>query len=264
MDISVIIPTHKRDAYLVSALKSVLSQTLCAKEILVIDDCMCSETQACVEKIAVCTAIPIYYYQNNIRVGPGASRNIGARKSKGEILAFLDDDDQWAEQYLEKATGILSDNNADFVLTAMVNVFDDGKHVPGKVPPTEFHYTEWVVRNPGGIGSNIVVKKDLWRAVGGYDEYLKGPEDKDFIIRLVKFGAKYFSFKERLVIHTEQDPTRITKFINWYFLKCQLRFYLRYVKYLNLCEHFFVWKKLILYFIQFLSGFPNGIRGKDR
>lgn len=102
--VSVIIPTHNRPVLLVEALTSVLAQTFTDWEALIVDD-------------ASTTPVTIDEGDKRIRVlhhsssqGGAAAKNTGIKGASAEILAFLDDDDLYAPQYLERALGILDRN----------------------------------------------------------------------------------------------------------------------------------------------------------
>lgn len=108
--VSVIIPTHNRPILLVEALTSLLAQTFTDWEALIVDD-------------ASTTPVTIDEGDKRIRVlhhsssqGGAAAKNTGIKGASAEILAFLDDDDLYAPQYLERALGILDRNpNLDVV-----------------------------------------------------------------------------------------------------------------------------------------------------
>jgi len=245
MNVSVVIPTHDRNRYLGNALKSVLAQTCAPLEVLVVDDIGMESTGDIVAGFGDTSDIPIKYVCNINKNGPAGSRNMGVESAQGDVIAFLDDDDMWDEQYLKKSVKVLEAKQADFVLTARINFDENGTCVPGKVPPEKFVYFDWIVSNPGGVGSNTLVKKNSFLAIGGYDEKLKGPEDKDLIIRLVSNGNVYAACSERLVIHSEEDPRRITGEISFHSLKYQLLFYRKYFERLNLKGHAIMGKKII-------------------
>lgn len=99
---SIIIPTRNRAAYLRQALDSVYAQSHRDFEVIVIDDGSQDETQAVVK-----------LYDDRLRyftqphAGVSAARNLGIRKAKGEFVAFLDDDDLFAPQKLQRCIAYL-------------------------------------------------------------------------------------------------------------------------------------------------------------
>jgi len=91
--ISVIIPTFNRGQFLRRAILSAVNQTYSNLEILVISDGSTDDTAMIVGSVK---DKRIKYYHNERNRGLVATRNIGVRKSLGEFVTFLDDDDEWA------------------------------------------------------------------------------------------------------------------------------------------------------------------------
>jgi len=198
--ISVIIITYNRLNFLVAALESVYKQTLKPSEIIVVDD----GSDYCVEEKIGPTArqfadIPVQFLrlQNS---GPSTARNAGAQISKGDILAFLDDDDLWHERYLETSVQFLHDNHLEVVITWMDNIRNgkvfSGKHISPKILELDLF-----IRNHGVTGSNIVIKKSSFEKVGGFDPALYISEDKDFLIRAVQRRKRVGVLDKALVYH---------------------------------------------------------------
>ena len=88
--ISVIIPAYNAEAFIRTAIESVLAQTLPAYEILVVDDGSTDQTPLIVEEYGA--AIVLIHLENG---GPARARNYGTELAKGEYVAFLDADDSW-------------------------------------------------------------------------------------------------------------------------------------------------------------------------
>jgi len=91
--VSVIIPTYNRVYYLINAIKSVLDQTYKNFEIIVIDDGSVDDTRNIIKKYDEIK----YFYVNHV----------GLENAKGEYIAFLDSDDQWFKNKLEKQIEIM-------------------------------------------------------------------------------------------------------------------------------------------------------------
>jgi Glycosyl transferase family 2 len=92
---SVVIPTHNRCHLIARALRSAIRETALGDEIIVVDDGSTDETAMVVQEISEGLADPRirYIYQDN--AGAGAARNRGVREAKGDLIAFLDSDDEW-------------------------------------------------------------------------------------------------------------------------------------------------------------------------
>jgi glycosyltransferase involved in cell wall biosynthesis len=106
MMISIIVPVHNGAKFIAEALQSIFNQTFKDYEIIVIDDGSTDETRQIVEKYRDSVA---YFYQEN--AGAGVARNLGVEKTCGDFIAFLDADDYWTVDKLEKQYNYLLANN---------------------------------------------------------------------------------------------------------------------------------------------------------
>jgi len=103
MKISAIIPAYNSQDFILDAIKSIQNQTCPVDEIIVIDDGSIDNTQQLIQSQ---TKNIIYLKQDN--QGPSAARNAGIKLAKGDWLAFLDADDQWTSNKIEKQLDVLS------------------------------------------------------------------------------------------------------------------------------------------------------------
>lgn len=99
--ISVVIPTYNRAHYVCEAIDSVLAQTYKNIEIIAVDDGSTDNTKDIIQQYS--SRIK-YIYQNN--AGPSAARNNGIKQSNGDLIAFLDSDDIWLAEKLERQVEI--------------------------------------------------------------------------------------------------------------------------------------------------------------
>jgi len=104
--VSVVIPVYNGERYLGEALESVLAQTVPPMEIVVVDDGS-SDGSA-----AVAARFPGIQYITQAHAGPGAARNRGVACARGALLAFLDADDLWVQDKLERQIAAFRANPA--------------------------------------------------------------------------------------------------------------------------------------------------------
>lgn len=102
MKISAIIPTYNSQDYILDAIKSIQRQTQPVNEIIIIDDGSVDDTKKIVSSV---TGNIKYIKQNNH--GPSTARNTGIKIAQGDWIAFLDADDQWLEDKIEKQSKVL-------------------------------------------------------------------------------------------------------------------------------------------------------------
>jgi teichuronic acid biosynthesis glycosyltransferase TuaG len=99
--ISIIMPAFNCEKYIGAAIESVQKQSYPDWELIVVDDCSSDRTPALIEKYAAQDP-RIHLLKNAVNQGVGASRNRGVRHASGKWVAFLDSDDLWREDKLEK------------------------------------------------------------------------------------------------------------------------------------------------------------------
>jgi glycosyltransferase involved in cell wall biosynthesis len=126
MSVSIIIPTYNRSGLLKRAINSVLPQLLPSDEILVVDDGSTDDTQSVVEGFGE----PVRYLKVP-NSGPSNARNVGITHAKGDLLAFLDDDDEWfANKLLLQRTLFQCHSEYLFVFSNFSNMYKDGAVKP--------------------------------------------------------------------------------------------------------------------------------------
>ena len=182
--VSVILPTYNRARILEKALKSVFAQTYKDYEVIVIDD---GSTDATAEVIAKFGTKIRYFAQSNR--GVGAARDRGLQEAHGKYVAFLDDDDTWLPERLEKQIPLLEEKpNLGFVY-AMAEVVDDSGTLLGNKPAKTHPDTLEELLSGNFIPTlTVMARLEYVRAVGGFDEGLSGYDDYHLWIRM---AAKY-------------------------------------------------------------------------
>jgi len=197
--VSVIIPTYNRSNYLYSAIKSVLNQTFEDFEIIVVDDASTDNTRKVVDKFE---DERIYYLRHNKNRGGSASRNTGIKHSRGKFIAFLDDDDLWVQNKLEKQLDSVNKNlEIGAVYTGAWTINDGGKITSVKIPSLRGNiFPDILKKNYVGSCSMVLVRKECFDKIGLFDENLPAGQDWDMWIRL----AKHYRFdcvRECLVLY---------------------------------------------------------------
>ncbi|GLJ60721.1 glycosyl transferase [Microbacterium barkeri] len=240
--VSCIIPTHGRPDFLREALDSVLSQTLLPDEILVVSDDGNEESAAVVASFSG-AAIPVSYIRNEERPGASGSRNVGAAQATGEWLAFLDDDDLWLPGYLLHSRERIEESGKECVVT-WLEMFRDGLRAPGLEIRPNVPASDAASRNPGITGSNFVIHRDAFAAIGGFDGNFRVMNDLDFFYRYLLAGRSYEVNARPEVLqrkHSSGQLTRATEMraagIDKYILKHRGTMRARDVRQLKLAAH---------------------------
>ena len=222
INFSVIIPTHNRDILLDECIDSVLNQRLLPKEIIVSDNLCNSNTKKLVEYKNSKSSIDIIYLGHKLGGKGAISRNLAAKIAKYEFIAFIDDDDLWKSDYLYEISDFIKKNSSDLVYTWLYELRND-KLIIGKKIPNHLKYYDFFLLNPGSIVSNLIVNKNIFNQMLGFDENTNPPYDKDFIIRYLFSNKTYHVYMKPLVI-----------FRNHNFKKESLNYHSLYQGYMNL------------------------------
>ncbi len=179
--VSVIIPTHNRKEWLPFAIESVLNQTCPPVEVILVDDGSTDGTDVMIRE-----RYPEVRYFWQPRRGPAAARNRGAALARGEWLAFLDSDDRWLPQKLERQMAFLQQHPEYEAVHTDEIWIRRGR----RVNPKKKHrkYGGWIyprclplcIISP----SSILLSRRLWDELGGFDESLPACEDYDLWLRM--------------------------------------------------------------------------------
>jgi glycosyltransferase involved in cell wall biosynthesis len=183
---SVIIPTYNRIEGLKNCLESLSKQTCQNFEAVVIDDNSPSIVSDHISASDYKFSLKII--RNPENKGPAGSRNTGILNSKYDWIAFLDDDDEWVPEKLEKVSDkIASEPETDFIYHSsrikMIN--ESTEYIPKREIPSDY-FSGMLVKNIIGGTSMIIINRSLVNKAGFFDENLKALEDYELWLRFSK------------------------------------------------------------------------------
>jgi glycosyltransferase involved in cell wall biosynthesis len=196
----VVIPAHNAEATLASALASVLAQSLQEYEILVCDDGSSDRTRLVATDFLKENGVRDWTMLDLGGLGPAGARNRGIAESRGEYIAFLDDDDTWAPEKLALCVSKLREGPLDLVCHSEVWAYDNGKRVEKRYSGLFNRQQPPIVsmlRNNPFSPSAVVVRRDRLIQAGLFDESLPSAEDYDLWIRLVTLPGFEVGFIDR-------------------------------------------------------------------
>ncbi len=198
--VSVIIPTYNNGRYLAGALQSVFTQTYTDYEVVVVDDGSTDDTKEVVEPFEKQVR---YLYQANS--GIASARNLGISWASGEFIAYLDADDIWYPNKLEKQVGFLDAHPEFGLVHSDVSIIDEhgrmlhfsfNRETKRSVPRGR---CLWELLDDCHIQILTVVERREWLdRVGGFDETLRTCEDYFHWIMASKSGASFGYIDEPL------------------------------------------------------------------
>lgn len=214
--ISVVIPTYSRNETLVRALNSVFQQTYTNYEIIVVDDnAPGSEWRTRNEELMkqYSDNLKVRYVQNSHNLGGGPTRNHGVAEARGEYIAFLDDDDVYMPERLEKQLNKFLESKNDKL--ALVYCFAKFINKDGKSTYSDRRafrgncIYDAMVQNCIAATSQWMVKKSMLEAVGGFPA-VPCKQDSQTILRLLKAGYEVDVVEEELSYYYDIPGARIS------------------------------------------------------
>jgi len=257
LNVSVIIPTYNRKNLLKRALHSASSQTFVPQEIIVVDDGSSDGT-----KDWVLERFPYvrYIYQDNS--GVSSARNAGIKEAKGSWIAFLDSDDEWMPDKLEKQETAINDSKEAWLCHTNEIWIRNGVRVNQMKKHQK--YGGDVFENCLDIcrisPSSALIKKEVFEMVGLFDESLKVCEDYDLWLRITAVLPVIF-LDEQLIIkyggHADQ-LSRVDNGIEQYRIK-SLEKILR-SEFLSVDQS----KSAKLHLLKKLKVFSNGLEKRNK
>jgi glycosyltransferase involved in cell wall biosynthesis len=206
--VSVVIPTFNRANILCSTVESVIRQTYENIEIIVVDDGSTDETQ---DKLAA--------YRNKISIlqqenyGPSHARNRGIEIAKGEIVAFLDSDDTWLPNKIERQVSLFEKAGESVpccLCNAIIRDSSGRETLSFDLSPLKTSICNGIWLNPAQVLATrcvlftqaIAVRRDALLRVGLFDESLLLMEDYEMALKL-SFQGPWVYTKEPLVIYNQ-------------------------------------------------------------
>ncbi|GEM_PF-513677 len=202
VDVSVIIPAYRAAQTIERALRSIAQQTRSPREIVIVDDGSDDDTAKIARSFADMVAPSALRIVTQPNLGAGAARNRALAEATQPLVAFLDADDEWLPEKLERSVAEM--NAGDYVLVAhdYLDVTPSGDEVCDcrqrfLAPPDP-----WIqLYRRGYIPScSVVAKRDAVLNVGGFDESLRNAQDFDLWLRLLENrNAKFTLFPSALL-----------------------------------------------------------------
>lgn len=218
VEVSAVITTHNRLDLLKRAIESVLSQTFQEMECIVVDDASTDGTKEYCEKLE---GIRYIYIPQNESKGGNHARNLGIKAAQGQYVAFLDDDDAWFPEKIQKQMSVMLTQDVELVHCGKRDeiVLDDRIDFINVIPKVN----QWgdmsksILYRFSCTSTTMLIKKKALEEIGLFDENLKYWQDYELLIRLAQrkpFGC----VEESLILYRidKKDTNRLThKYFEW-------------------------------------------------
>lgn len=205
--ISVVMPAYNCERYLDPAVESVLAQSYGAWELLLLDDCSTDGTWERIQELSQRDP-RIRAVQNQRNLGVGATRNLGVSLAQGDWIAFLDSDDLWRPDKLEKQLALLRDEpQARLLFTASGFITEEGEplsyilHVPQRIARRQ------LLRQNLLSCSSVMVRRELLLQ---YPFPAKSMMHEDFAVWLQILAEEPFAYgvDEPLLIYRRSGSSK--------------------------------------------------------
>lgn len=126
--VSIIMPTYNCEKFIGETIETVINQTYKNWELIIVDDCSKDNTEIVVDRYKE-NDNRIQYYKLDINQGAALCRTKSMELAKGNYMAFLDSDDLWESDKLEKQLRFMEENNYNFTCTAYEQIDEEGKRL---------------------------------------------------------------------------------------------------------------------------------------
>ncbi len=186
MKVSAIILTYNRAHLVTEAIDSVLTQSFKDFELIVVDNCSSDDTESAVKSYND-ERIRYFKHQNNGLIG--VNRNYGIKKSRGEYIAFLDDDDLWLPEKLEKQVGLLDSNKELGLVYSDTYLIENDGHLRKNayfhhIKPFRGNAFNELLRANFIPMLTVVIRREMLDKVGEFNPRYKICLDYDLCLRI--------------------------------------------------------------------------------
>ncbi len=219
--VSVIVPVYNSKQFLIDTIESVINQTFSNWELLLVDDCSSDGSYELCKQYAEKDCRIRVFKTERPSGSPTLPRNTGIKNAKGRYLSFLDSDDEWLPEKLEKQLQILARFNTPLSFCGYVRMDETGKefYKPG-IPPVEITYQKLLRFNHIGCSTAIYDTNFFGKKYFPEERLALFREDYVFWLHLLKMVKSIYGTQELLVRYRvrkksfSSDKLRMLR-LNW-------------------------------------------------
>jgi len=213
MKISIILPTFNRSKLLTQTIKNIQNQTFEDYELIIVNDASNDETINIIKQFKAIDG-RIKLIDNNKNVGCAKSREFGLKQSLGELIVFIDDDDQWDNNKLMEQYNAIMHTNSDMAISDYY-IFKNKNKIHKKMNLFAQKFKKQILKRPGPFFQSIMIKKELIKKIKNpFDSESIPSEDWNFFIELSKLNPTISYIDKPLFtwnIHDENQSLNLTK-----------------------------------------------------
>lgn len=198
MLISIVMPAYNAEQSLPAAIESVLTQTISCWELIIVDDCSQDSTLEIANHYAAMDS-RIRVLNNLKNMGASKTRHSAVQAALGEWLAFLDSDDAWAEDKLEKQVKLQKQRNARLVFTGSAFMDSDGCPIDWYLHAPEKIYYKQLLKQNLVSNSSVLVEKNTYVEYEVIGDNIH--EDFACWLNMMRSGVVAYGLDEPLLIY---------------------------------------------------------------
>lgn len=216
--VSVVIPAHNAQDHLARAIDSILAQTLCPNEIIVVDDGSTDNTK----EVAQSYGDSVHYiYQPN--AGPSAARNTAIKAAASKWIAFLDADDEWLKDKLQLQTDTLKrDKDLTWIAGNYIRCLCDTESSAPQskledintLPAGHDHFEDFIDAfkdRAFGCTITMMIRRDILAEAGPFNTDYLLAEDIDLWLRIAYKHPMFGYVKEPIAIYHLDTPNSLSR-----------------------------------------------------
>lgn len=212
--VSIITPSYNSSRFISQTIESVLSQTYKNWEMIIIDDVSTDDSNVIIENY-IKNDVRIKLIKSEINSGPAVSRNTGIKEAKGKYLTFIDSDDLWDKEFIQKSIDFILLNHYSFIFSSyrivdenLVKLHDD------YIVPKKLNYSDLLKSNRiSCLTAFIDISK-----VGKYYMDNVGHEDYTLWLKLLRNIDFAYGIEEPLAnyrLHSSSRSANKLKAATW-------------------------------------------------
>jgi glycosyltransferase involved in cell wall biosynthesis len=208
--VSVVLPTYGRSEKFIAAVRSVVDQTYDGIELVIVDDASPVPVEERVSQLQLDSLATVQVIRHEQNRGANVARNSGIDAATGSLIAFLDDDDQWAADKIRRQVAVFEDAGPE---TGVVYTWARHKGPRGmsvKTPDWRGNVTEKLLSGKNfGQFSSVMVRADIIDAAGYPDERFPVWQDREWFLRLAQY-CHFEPVTEPLTVRTVGHDDQIS------------------------------------------------------
>lgn len=202
--VSVVVPCFEREAFLTRACQSVVQQSYPRLEVFVVDDGSSTSLYPCFQGVAkLAPSSQVWHFERIARSGVSTARNHAVSMANGEWIAFLDSDDEWDRRKVERQIAYHQCNTSFRISQCQERWVRNGSFVNPRKIHAQPHGDafESSLRLCCISPSSVILERQLFEEIGGFDPHMPVCEDYDFWLRI--------TCKEKVAL---QEDLLVTKY----------------------------------------------------